>query len=293
MGGAMKVLGAALLACALLAAVAVAARTTLVTDSSTQSPNATGTARAVCPLAKRVVSGGFALDPQFDPVALTGAKTLVQQSFPVARRAWRVRSFATAGGTDSTLYSVALCRRGKFLRRDNAFPIAAATNQTVRAKCGREKWHVIGGGFRITPRYDPGTASGANVSVHTNMRLRNAYWEVRAIRDFGDDARVRAYVICDRDSRGKIRVERDSVDVPDIGTYTATARCGGATKVVSGGFKVRPRGTPGSSMTTGLTPWVSVSAPLPSKDGWTARVHNEIGPLPDGKLTVYAYCQLG
>ena len=40
-------------------------------------------------------------------------------------------------------------------------------------------------------------------------------------------------------------------------------------------------------------PWVSVRAPLPSKDGWRATIHNDIGPVPNGKLTVYAYCMLG
>jgi hypothetical protein len=151
---------------------------------------------------------------------------------------------------------------------------------------------VIGGGFRITPPYDPVTAAGANVSVNTNMRVSDVYWKVRAIRDFGDDARVKAYALCDRDRNGRISTVQNHVDVPDVGTYSATAHCRGPKKVVSGGFKVRPLGTPGSAMSTGLFPWVSLSAPLPGNDGWKATVHNGIGPLPDGKLTVYAYCQV-
>jgi hypothetical protein len=291
--GATKALGAALLSSALLAAIAVAASTTKVIDSSTQSPNATAAARAACPLSRRVVGGGFALDPAFDPITSTGAQTLVQQSFPDSRFSWRVRSFAVFGGTDSTLYSVGLCRHEKPLREENGFPIAPATELTVLAKCPQANRHVSGGGFKITPRYDPATATGANVSVNTNMRESDVYWKVRAIRDSGDDARVKAYAICDKDANGRVRTVRHSVDVPDVGTYTATAHCRGLTKVVSGGFKVRPLGTPGTAMSTGLFPWVSVSAPLLSKDGWTATIHNSIGPVPDGKLTVYAYCKLG
>ena len=290
-GGATRALAAALIASALLAAFAVA-NTTKVFDSTTQAPNATANATAVCGGSRYVVGGGFALNPPFDPVSSTGAQTLVQQSFPSDRKRWRVRSFAAFGGTDSTLYSVGLCRHVKPVHSDNGFPIAPATDLTVLAKCANANRHVIGGGFRITPRYDPATATGANVSVNTNMRESDVYWKVGAIRDAGDDARVKAYAICDKDNNGRIRTRTDHVDVPDVGTYTATVHCRGLTKVVSGGFKVRPLGTPGSAMSTGLFPWVSVSAPLPSKDGWTATMHNSIGPVPDGKLTVYAYCQL-
>ena len=288
----IKVAGATIAAAGLMVAIAAAAVTTIETDSSTQTPNAAATARATCGLAKYVVGGGFALDPSYDPISGNGAHAQVQQSFPPNRKAWRARSYAIAGGTDSTLYSIALCRHVKPTREVNGFSIAPATDLTVLAKCGRKKWHVIGGGFKISPAYDPGTATGANVSVNTNQRVSDVYWRVRAVRDSGDDATVRAFALCVRDrGNGKIVTVHKSVDVPDVGTYTATAHCHGLTKVVSGGFKVRPVGTPGSSMATGLFPWVTISAPLLSKDGWTATMQNTYGPVPDGKLTVYAYCQ--
>jgi hypothetical protein len=285
-------LGATLLASAAFAAIAVAATTRLVFDQTTQSPNAKADAKATCPAGRWLVGGGFGLDPAYDPISGTGAQTLVQQSFPTTRRAWKVRSFASFGGTDSTLYSVGLCRRGKFTRESNAFPIAPVSELTVLAKCARAKWHIIGGGFRVSPAYDPSAGTGANVSVNESRRLNDVYWRVRAIRDGGaGDAHVRAYVLCERDSKGRIYDRRASVAAEDVGRYTATARCRGQMKVVSGGFKVRPLGTPGSAMSTGLFPWVSVSAPLPNKDGWTATIHNSIGPVPGGKLTVWAYCK--
>ena len=280
----------ALLLVVLLAAFALAARTTRVTGSGPASPDAVATATAVCPAGKRLVGGGFGLNPAYDPVSDTGAQSLVQQAFPGDRRAWKVRSFALAGGTESTLYSIGLCREGSITRRSLAAPIAAATHLPVRVKCPTNR-HVIGGGYRVVSPYDPATATGANVSIHTSRRLTEQVWLVGATRDFGEEADVVAHVFCERDWATNVRSARGSVPAEDVGSYTATADCPEGTKVVSGGFKARPLGTPGSAMSTGLFPWISVNRPLLHKTGWTATIHNSVGSLPGARLTVYAYCK--
>ncbi len=278
------------LAAGMLASGAAAAPTTRVIGSGTQAPNAVATATAVCNGSKHLVGGGHALDPAYDPISGTGAQSLVQQSFPGSRDAMKVRSFATAGGSDSTLYSIGLCRKGSFTRPSNSLPIAAATHLAVRVKCPQNR-HVIGGGYSVISPYDPLTATGANVSIHTSRRISEQVWLVGATRDYGEEATVVAHAFCERDFRGPVRAATASVPAEDVGAYTAVADCPDGTGVVSGGFKARPLGTPGSAMATGLYPWISINAPLPRKTGWVARIHNGIGPLPGATLTAFAYCK--
>jgi hypothetical protein len=279
-----------LLAATLLGGAAMALATIRVIGSGTQSPNSVATATAICPAGKKLVGGGYALHPAYDPATATGAKSLVQQAFPGDRRAFKVRSFAVAGGTDSTLFSAGLCRTGSITRPANSLPISAATHLSVRVKCPANR-HVIGGGFRVSSPYDPATASGSNVSIDTSKRLNDQVWLIGATRDFGPETSVVAHAFCERDFRGRVRSASGSVSAEDVGTYTASADCPAGTKVVSGGFRARPLGTPGSAMTTGLFPWISVNAPLPRKRGWTATIHNDVGPLPGAVLKAFAYCK--
>jgi hypothetical protein len=150
---------------------------------------------------------------------------------------------------------------------------------------------VIGGGYQIRPSYDPVTDTGANVAVHTSKRVGDHYWEVGAIRDAGADAEVVAYAFCEADFFGDVRRETATVSADGAGAHLAVARCPGLRRVVSGGFEARPLGTPGSSMTTGLFPWISVNGPTPRRRGWAARVHNYIGSIPGATIKAYAYCK--
>jgi hypothetical protein len=209
-----------------------------VVGSGTQAPDSRGVATAVCQDGSRLVGGGFALDPAYDPVAGTGAQALVQHAFPGDRR-------------------------------------------------GR---HATGGGWYVPAPYNPEDGSGARIAVHTSVRITKRSWLIGATRGDGFAGDVVAHVFCDRNWRGTIAERKESVAADDIGRYSATAKCPRWTRVVSGGFKVRPLGTPGRVLTTGLFPAVSVNRPLLSNRGWTATVHNGAGPLPRGKLTVYAYC---
>jgi hypothetical protein len=272
------------------AADAGAVPTSIEYARTTQAPNDSAQVTARCPYGRRwVVGGGHVVFPAYDPVLMTGAQTMVQRSAPRTFRKWTVESFAIAGGTDSSLFAVAVCRREKVKQRSNTYPIAAATDQTTPSKCPTS-WHVIGGGYEVVSPYDPQTASGANVSIHSSRRIRQQQWHVGAIRDYGNDAEVVAHSICERDIRSPVRFVRESASVEDIGRHRVIARCFADWKAVSGGFEVRPVGTPGSSLSTGLPPWVSINAPLPRRLGWGATLHTAT-PTPGATLDVWAYCK--
>jgi hypothetical protein len=264
--------------------------TTRVVGSATQQPSSLVNGSAICPQGEHPSGGGFGLDPAFDPNSGNAVQALVQGSFPAANDGWKSNSFAIAGGSASTFYTFALCRSYSITVRTNAVPIAAATHQEVRAKCPQNR-HVIGGGYSVEPRYDPTTATGGNVAVDTSKRRNEHVWTVGATRDFGDSASVVAHVLCERDFRGQVVQRKASVGAEDVGQYTAVARCPRFRRVVSGGFKAEPLGTPGNAMATGLYPWVSRNAPLPGKRGWLVTLHNDVGPLPGATLTAFAYCK--
>jgi hypothetical protein len=264
--------------------------TTLEYGSSTQAPDSVVTGRAICDSPKRLVGGGFALDPAYDPIAGTGAQALVQQAFPGDRRGWKARAFALPGGTDSTFYTAAVCRKSDATRPSVAYPIAAATHLTATVACKPNR-HVTGGGYMILPPYDPATATGSNVSVHTSRRIGRETWLIGATRDFGEESTVIAFAFCERDIRGPVSFAKESVDAEEVGQYSATAVCPAGEEIVSGGFRARPLGTPGSAMTTGLFPWISANGPPPDKSSWLATIHNSVGSLPGAKLTAFAYCK--
>ncbi len=282
-------LSAALVAAALPAASAHAATRT-VAESATLAPDSMVAATAGCPFGKFLAGGGFGLVPRYNPVDDTGAQPLVQQASPIDHRRWRSGAFSTFGGTDSTFFSVGRCDDRKSTRERNGAPITAATELTVGVKCPTKR-HVVGGGYRITPHYDTNTDTGANVSVHMSKRRNQQVWEVGFTRDFGEDATVIAHAFCQRDIGPNVRSASDSVAAEDVGRYTAVADCPNFAEVLSGGFKAEPVGTPGSAMSTGLFPWMSLNGPLPQEDGWAATVSNDVGPLPGAELTAYAYCK--
>src|SRR4051812_37363922 len=188
----MRTILAALVVLAALPPVALGVGSERVLSSlRTQSPDAAASAKVQCPAGKQLTGGGYGLLPSYDPIALTGAQSLVQQGFPAGPRLWTVRSFATASGTDSRLYAAGLCRKGRITRRSTPYPIAAASHLVARVKCPTNR-HVVGGGFSVFPPYDPSTGTGSNVSVHTSRRLTTQQWLVGATRDYGPEATVTA-----------------------------------------------------------------------------------------------------
>src|SRR5690349_11652493 len=238
-----------------------ASATTRVIDPGTQAPNSRVNGSAICPNGEHPSGGGFGLDPAYDPNGGSAVKALVQGSFPAANDGWKANSFAIAGGNASSFYTVSLCRNYSITVRTNAVAIPAATHAVVRAKCPQNR-HVIGGGYSVAPEYDPATATGGNVAIDESKRYNEHAWQVGATRDFGENASVLAHVLCERNFRGTVVQRRGTVAADNTGQYTATARCPIGRRVVSGGFKATPLGTPGNAMATGLYPWISRNAPL-------------------------------
>ncbi len=251
------------------AATAALAAGGVSTASKSRTFVGTGAAAAPCPRGKRAVGGGFSV-----PVG-----AIAQQEFPAGGSRWRVESYNLASST-GVMTAYARCEpkaKDKLKRvtkakrsRDPATPVAVAS-------CPRGT-HVLSGGFKVSPPYDPDGGDAGEIAVFESRRISTRKWRVSGINQ-GDPTKLIAYAVCGDDSRGAVSQAANDAVVSAQSTKV-TAGCQAGSHTTGGGFKV-PAG--GASD----IPMARVSKPGGSRD-WIVTF---LTRGPTGKVFSYAYCE--
>ncbi len=99
---------------------------------------------------------------------------------------------------------------------------------SVEAKCPR-RWTVVSGGYAIAPPVE-------SFSVELDKRTGARTWKAHGV-NYGSDARLRAFALCQPKGESQISQRADTVVLAGPGTDTATAECPKGSHLVGGGFK--------------------------------------------------------
>jgi hypothetical protein len=152
---------------------------------------------------------------------------------------------------------------------------------TVAAQCTKGT-KAVSGGFES--EFDSeSTITSPFLEVNESRRDGRRRWETSAFNGGASAGDLTSFAYC-RDQ--KLTRATDTVVAPVGDFVTATAKCPGGTKVISGGFEGSPIDT------VGTTPVLYISeSRRASKRTWEVSAHSNGNE--DGDLTAMAYCGKG
>jgi hypothetical protein len=184
--------------------------------------------------------------------------------------------------------SPAAAAKGSVATASQTAPLSSSQTQTASAKCPGGM-HVTGGGFAVSPAYNPAGGAGTKADVQVSRPAGKKQW-IAAAGAFPapiSAGSFTAYARCERNSLGHLAARRSPGDpVGPSASQSESLSCASGTHILYGGFGTD---VPFSVLTPGSSELVLVRSQRISARQWVVTGYNP--GLAATTMNAYFYCE--
>jgi hypothetical protein len=176
--------------------------------------------------------------------------------------------------------------------RSASAPFTQSSNATVTAAC-RKGTHVTGGGFTVSPNFNPGTTTGLRSMNSTSHPASNKTWTSggSAYATPPASGTFTGYARCEKDSAGKLAIRASSTaTITPASGQNMTFNCPPGTHVVSGGYAAASLGA--FTFAAASARIVVLGSRRTGPGQWMISAFNNSNSPAAADLTGYALCEL-
>jgi hypothetical protein len=183
-------------------------------------------------------------------------------------------------------------KKSAAVTRSAAVPFAQGSNASVTAACPKGT-HVTGGGFVVSPNFDPGTTTGLRSMNSTSHPSGKKTWTSggSAYSTPSASGTFTGFARCEKDSAGKLAVTANSTATVSPGAGQNMAfNCPPGTHVISGGYAGQSLGAFNFAIASARI--VVLGSRRTGPGQWTISAYNNSSAPASATLTGYASCEL-